>query len=144
MSEMTAATLENSLNDDRVCGNCFWLQYCFSQFKGIFQDSICLFQPSAFEPTYHNDWGGEIKAQSPDLAVFPDNFFEKEQETRQESQLAIAEKYLVIDALMRKQWSQKRAAEYLGVSQRSINYLCRKHGLRHPHWWKLYPLETEK
>lgn len=143
---MRMMSLEKLLNDDleEVCGNCFWVQYCFSQFKGVFVDSPCLFQPSAFERVRKNSWGGNLLAQSPEAAVLPEGFFEAEDETRRESQLSIAEKYLLIDALMRKQWSQKRAAEYLGVSQRTINYLCRKHGVRHPNWWRYHPPFSEK
>lgn len=132
---------EKSFNDDeKVCGNCFWLNYCFSHFKGIFRDSTCLFNPQSFEPVVKSDSGYDVRAQGSGFETLPEGFFQDEEYEQRESQLLLAEKYLLIDALMRKQWSQKRAAEYLGVSQRTVNYLCRKHGLRHPNWWRYHEL----
>ena len=138
-------SLEKSSNEvefEKVCGNCFWVKYCHSQFKGVFRDSICLFQPSTFEPAIP-DSGYFIRASPVGSEVFPEAFFDEENLSVRENHLDLAQKYLLLDALMRKQWSQKRAAEYLGVSQRTVNYLCRKHGLRHPNWWKFRPDDIE-
>ncbi len=45
-----------------------------------------------------------------------------------------AERLLVTEALERAGWIQRRAAELLGVSRRSLNYKIKKLGLTHPRW----------
>jgi DNA-binding NtrC family response regulator len=48
--------------------------------------------------------------------------------------LAEAERRLLLAALERSGFVQKRAAEWLGVSRRKLNYMIGKHGIRHPSW----------
>jgi DNA-binding NtrC family response regulator len=44
------------------------------------------------------------------------------------------ERRLVLEALERSDWVQKRAAALLGISRRKLNYMVRKMGLTHPSW----------
>jgi len=44
------------------------------------------------------------------------------------------EKELILSALEDVSWSQKRAAEKLGVTPRALNYKIRKFGITHPNW----------
>ncbi len=44
------------------------------------------------------------------------------------------ERRLVLEALERGGWVQKRAAALLGISRRKLNYMIRKMGLTHPSW----------
>jgi DNA-binding NtrC family response regulator len=46
------------------------------------------------------------------------------------------EKSLIIRALEGNFWSQKHAAEHLGITPRALNYKIRKFGIVHPHWRK--------
>ncbi|MBN1868281.1 sigma-54-dependent Fis family transcriptional regulator [Candidatus Sumerlaeota bacterium] len=44
------------------------------------------------------------------------------------------ERRLVVEALERSEWSQKRAAQILGISVDRMNARVRKYGLTHPSW----------
>ncbi len=46
------------------------------------------------------------------------------------------EKTLILRALEANFWSQKHAAEQLGITPRALNYKIRKFGIVHPHWRK--------
>lgn len=130
----------------KVCRNCFWSSYCSDNLEfDIFDDSTCVFKPSAFQSATMPD-GSVIKAfgKEKPKAASEEHHFDEDAEGHHESILFLAEKYLIIDALTRKSWVQKDAAEYLGVSQRTMHYLCRKHELRHPNWWKYRTLENDE
>ena len=45
-----------------------------------------------------------------------------------------AEKQLIIQALERSNWIQKKAARLLGVSNRVLNYKVKRHEIRHARW----------
>ena len=45
-----------------------------------------------------------------------------------------AEKALIIQALERSNWIQKKAARLLGVSSRVLNYKIKRHEIRHARW----------
>jgi len=47
-----------------------------------------------------------------------------------------AEKELIIQALEKTNWIQKKAAELLGISKRAIHYKIHKYGITHPRWKK--------
>lgn len=46
------------------------------------------------------------------------------------------EKTLILRALEANFWSQKHAAEHLGISPRALNYKIKKFKIVHPHWRK--------
>lgn len=137
---------DDEKKNEKVCGNCFWSSYCSDNLEfEIFDDSACIFKPSAFQSSTMPD-GSVIKAfgkGNPEVAS-KEHHLDDDADKHHESVLFLAEKYLMIDALIRKGWSQKEAAKYLGISQRTMHYLCRKHGLRHPNWWKYRTLENDE
>lgn len=57
-----------------------------------------------------------------------------EKPSRERKGLVEQEKDLILSALEEVSWSQKRAAEKLGVSPRALNYKIRKFGITHPNW----------
>ncbi len=55
---------------------------------------------------------------------------------RTKGSLAGQEKELILKALEDCFWVQKKAAEQLGISARSLNYKVKKFGITHPNWRK--------
>ncbi|HDD35433.1 MAG TPA: sigma-54-dependent Fis family transcriptional regulator, partial [Candidatus Desulfofervidus auxilii] len=56
--------------------------------------------------------------------------------TKRGIKLKEAEKELIIQALKKTNWIQKKAAELLGISRRAIHYKIHKYGITHPRWKK--------
>jgi transcriptional regulator with GAF, ATPase, and Fis domain len=50
--------------------------------------------------------------------------------------LQSGERALIVDALEKNDWSQKDAAQVLGISPRSLNYRINKFGITHRRWLK--------
>lgn len=59
-----------------------------------------------------------------------------EEEKKQTLNLKELEKQHIIQALEITRWVQKDAAELLGISNRSLNYKIKYHGITHPGWKK--------
>lgn len=67
---------------------------------------------------------GEMRPTHPALPTIPDEGLNLDQ----------VEKNLVVAALEKARWNQKRAAELLGISPDRMNSRVKKWGLRHPLW----------
>lgn len=62
--------------------------------------------------------------------------FEKDDENRETTTLNLMEleKMAILKALEKADWQQKKAAEYLGVSARVLNYRIKKHNIKYKNW----------
>lgn len=130
---------------DKICGGCFWFQYCRSAFSGLPEDSNCIYTPSSFlksdgffaEPISDfliiaGVWSSKVSRAVPEI---PDgNAFER------------AQRWLIVDALIQKKWVQQDAARLLGITPRMMHYHIAKFGLWHPSWHRPEPEidETEE
>lgn len=127
-----------------VCGNCFWRDYCTAHISFLHVNSVCFYNPSAFEPMFHRQ-SRAIRAlpEGSREEKLPETFFTRvgddfELDGVCSDKLELATKYLIIDALIRNNWQQKNAAHYLGISQRRMNYYVAKFGIRHSQWGKYH------
>ena len=86
------------------------------------------------------------KISSQDLALCGRDYFlaggkerrenDSKEEKKQTLNLKELEKQHIIQALEITRWVQKDAAELLGISNRSLNYKIKYHGITHPGWKK--------
>lgn len=136
-----------------VCESCFWLRYCSAGFAKKLSGA-CQFNPSCFVSSILSPDEQACYAALPasaELCYMRPVFRALLRAERscadkvdgvgsqgieqKEDQLRLAERYLIINALRRCGWRQDRAAKWLGVSPRALNYKIHTvYHIQHESW----------
>jgi hypothetical protein len=122
------------VQSEKICGNCFWFKFCSFRIEGLSEDSACVFRPAVFLESPD----GLLADTDAQVGRIVRGFHQMVDAGEVENKFVLAEKYLLIDALIRNNWSQLMAARDLGVTPRTINYMTFKYGINHPSWRRNY------